>query len=356
METTNPNVHTLYWDGPVIIRYKHRCQVTSVGAKSHLPLLRLHSRKSHQGRKVPSVNRNPNGAAVSSSWCAIKKNAPKSVTVHLSAFLSVLRWPTLLYNTSLQHFSATLLANTSPTLFSNTYLSTMPLYNTSHQHFSTTLFSNTLLQHFSPTLLYNTSPQHFSPTLLHNTLLQHLSTTLLSNTSLQRFCTTLLPNIPLQDSSPTLLSNTLLQHFSATLLYKTKTEAHPKLNIKTQSNTTTKTQNHKKQHHTTKAAPHHHNTSLQPLSTTLLHDTLLQHFRCPSLQKVIVHPLLGPKNPAFLILILRIEIWFWPFFQKLWQHYTVHWLAWPWKALFSTKHMVWLQSTRLHSLDSVQKT
>ena len=51
------------------------------------------------------------------------------ITVHLSAFFSVLRWTTLLYNTCLQH--------SSPTLF----------YNTSLQQFLTTLFSNTLLQH-----------------------------------------------------------------------------------------------------------------------------------------------------------------------------------------------------------------
>ena len=35
------------------------------------------------------------------------------------------------------------------------------------------------------------------------------------------------------------------------------------------------------------------------------------------------------------------------FFFKNCEH-TTHWLAWPWKTLLSTRHMVWLQSTRLH--------
>ena len=70
----------------------------------------------------------------------------------------MLRWPTLLYNTLLQHSSPTLLSNTLPV-----------------QHFSPTLFHNTLLQHFSATLFSDTSLQHSSPTLLYNASLQNFS-------------------------------------------------------------------------------------------------------------------------------------------------------------------------------------
>ena len=50
----------------ILLFYKHRCQVTKKSVqKSHLAMLRLRFPKSHQGRKVPSLNRNPNGTAVS---------------------------------------------------------------------------------------------------------------------------------------------------------------------------------------------------------------------------------------------------------------------------------------------------
>ena len=92
----------------------------------------------------------------------------------------MLRWPTLLYNTCLQHSSQTL------------------TYNTSLQHFSAELFYNSLLQHSSPTLLFKNLLQHFPTTMFPNTLLHHFPTTLFSTTLLY--------------TSPALLYNTLLQH------------------------------------------------------------------------------------------------------------------------------------------------
>ena len=153
METTNPNVHTLYWGGPVIIRFLCACQ----------------------------------------------------------RFLSMLRCPallstTLLRNSLVKHSSPpliyTLLYNTLPQLVCTTLLN-----NTLLQHFSKTQFPNSslqhssLLQHFSTTLFPNSSLQHSSPTLLHNTLPQLVSTTLFSNTSLY--------NTSLEHSSPALLYNSL---------------------------------------------------------------------------------------------------------------------------------------------------
>jgi len=184
----------------------------------------------------------------------------------------VLRWPTLLYNSPLQHFSTTLLHNTSLHHFSTTLLPNIFL-----QHFSTTLFWNTSLQHSSQTAFPKTLHQHFSTTPLYNTLLEHFSTTLFSNSLPQDSPPTLLHNTSLQHSSPTLLSNALPQHFSTSLFSNALRQHSPPTLLFSnylQHFSTTFFSNNSLQQFFTRLL---HNTPSQHFPTTLLHNISPQH-------------------------------------------------------------------------------